>query len=305
MKRKANQLIAILVASFAAVSTASGDLIGHYTFDDPSNLGADSSAHLNDATTTNAVSYTASGLSRGAAVFPGGSGGYLAWTGATNPIAKVLASDFSFSLFLKTTQTFGNDNDQAYWGAGIIYADILSAGLNDAIPMALNGNKLGFFTGRPEDSTIHSVTSINSGVYVSLVVTWNRATHTKSIYVNGKLESQEILVTGEDFSGRGELVLGANLIDERFFDGIIDDLQVYNSTLTSSDVQFLSANPGAIVGFPQIVIRRSSSQIVINFVGVLQESPDLTQWIDIDPQPQSPWSFTPSARNAFFRARTP
>ena len=43
--------------------------------------------------------------------------------------------------------------------------------------------------------------------------------------------------------------------------------------------------------------------IEVEFDGVLQRSEDLLNWVDIDPQPSSPFRFTPTQSRAFFRAR--
>lgn len=50
-----------------------------------------------------------------------------------------------------------------------------------------------------------------------------------------------------DLSGRNELVLGGNLIDSRYFSGLLDDFQAYNRPLTADEVLLLFDNPGATV----------------------------------------------------------
>lgn len=246
MKQKS--LIFLLPAAILAFSgTLSAALVGHFTFDNSANLGADSSGLGNNATGISNVGFSSSGVSNGAAVFTASNQSNLTWTGATNPIANVLSSDFSFSLFLNTTQTFGNNADQGFLGAGIIYADVPVVDVNDTIPMALNGSKLGFFTGPPVDRTIHSTTSINTGTYLSLIVTWSKSTGVKSLYINGVLEAQEAIPSGADLSGRDQLALGGNLFDGRYFTGSVDDFQVYSQTLTGLEASFLSSHPGATV----------------------------------------------------------
>lgn len=249
-----------------ACGVAKGGLVGHYTFDDIFNPGADSSGYGNDATSLNDMAYTSDAVSGGgAAYFTEGSQSYLDWSGTTNPIAKVLAGSFSFLLWLKTTETFGTNTDQGYMGAGIVYAGV-PGGNDDAIPMALNGGKLGFDTGYPTDSTLHSISDINTGDYVFLAVTWEQSAGLKSIYVNGNLEAQENHSAGEDLSGRNELVLGGNLTDVRYFYGEIDDFQVYNEALTSNQVAFLYNNPGQTIASPTPVQILSPQVSGTNFV---------------------------------------
>jgi hypothetical protein len=222
---------------------ANAALIGRYTFDDPANPGADSSGNGNDANGTNNVTYVTNGVSGGAAFFTQGQGSYLSWTGATNPIVKVLAGDFSFSLWVNTTETFGADTDQGYQGAGIVYADV-PGGPNDTIPISMNGTKAGFDTGTPSDLTIHTFSDINTSNYVLLVVTREFSTGLDSIYWDGLLEAQTNHSAGADLSGRGQLVLGGNLTDGRYYYGIIDDFQVYDEVLSPIQVAYLYNHVG-------------------------------------------------------------
>jgi fibro-slime domain-containing protein len=53
---------------------------------------------------------------------------------------------------------------------------------------------------------------------------------------------------------------------------------------------------------PSVNIANTNSQITITFLGILQQSPDLVSWQNVNPQPSSPWSFSPSS-GEFFRAR--
>jgi hypothetical protein len=230
-----------------ACGIANAEIIGHYTFDDPANPGADSSGNGNNANGTNNVnngdSFVTNGVSGDAAYFAQGGSSYLSWTGTTNPIAKVLAGDFSFSLWLKTTETFGSDTDEGYQDAGIVYADV-PGGPNDTIPMSLTGTKLGFDTGTPSDVTVHSISDIDTSNYVFLVVTREFSTGLNSIYVNGILEAQANHSAGDDLSGRSQLALGGNLTDGRYFYGEIDDFQVYNEALSVPQIFYLFGHPG-------------------------------------------------------------
>jgi hypothetical protein len=245
---RAGKLLPLLLL-LTVSAAARGGLIGHYTFDDPSNIGADSSGNGNDANGLNNVTYVSDSVSGGAVSFTQSDSSYLSWAGTANPIAKVLAGDFSFSLWLKTTEIFGSDTDQGFEGASIVYADV-PGGSNDSIPMALNGSKLGFDTGYPDDNTIHSASAINTGNYVFVAVTWVQSTGLKSIYVNGVLEAQTNHSAGADLSGRDQLALGGNLTDSRYFSGEIDDFQVYSEALTLSQVAYLYHHAGRVIPMP-------------------------------------------------------
>ena len=57
-------------------------------------------------------------------------------------------------------------------------------------------------------------------------------------------------------------------------------------------------------GEPAISIRRTAGNLLeIEFNGVLQHSENLTGWEDVDPQPLSPWTISPTTPRRFFRSR--
>ncbi len=217
-------------------------LVAHYSFDDQNDLGHDNSGNGNDINTSagfiNAPPFywTNNSIAGGGAVkFQNGS-----WLIPPGTLLSNLAGSYSVSLWLKTSQTFGSDDDQAFQGAGIIAAD--QGGVaNDAIPMALTGSKLGFFTGNP-DVTIHSQASINTGTWNHLVVTRDRASGQKLIYVNGVLDSDGMGSTNL-LNDSPELQIGENPGSAGIV-GIVDDVQFYAGVLDSNEVASLYASPG-------------------------------------------------------------
>ncbi|MFC2083670.1 LamG-like jellyroll fold domain-containing protein [Bacteroidota bacterium] len=85
-----------------------------------------------------------------------------------------------------------------------------------------------------------------------------------SIYINGELHSEEIL--GDvDFDVNGHLIIGKSYNDYGFYNGLIDDIRIYNRTLTQGEISTLyagfldyihisldtiTANPNDTVYFP-------------------------------------------------------
>jgi hypothetical protein len=243
---KLTLLLAILTLSIATsvrAGTVATGLIGHYTFDNAASLGEDSSGFGNHADFLNNVGYTPSGILSGGAVFVASQSSNLRWTGASDPIANVLAGDYTFSIWIKTTQTFGLNGGAGFDGAGIVYAD-LPGSANDGIPIALNGDQAGHFTGGAgQGNTIHSSSAINTGEFVHVVVTRNLATGEKKIYVNGMQEASATHETGLPLNQRQELAVGGNLFDGRYFEGTLDELRVYNEVLMQTEIDLLFAAP--------------------------------------------------------------
>ena len=67
---------------------------------------------------------------------------------------------------------------------------------------------------------------------------------------------------------------------------------------------FLAGLTVETCGEPAISIRRTAGNLLeIEFNGVLQHSENLTGWEDVDPQPLSPWTISPTTPRRFFRSR--
>jgi hypothetical protein len=187
--------------------------------------------------------------------FHDGDGGSLGWLGVTSPAPALwtLQGSFSVSCWIKTTQTWGNNDDPAYDGAGIITADV-NGQANDVIPMALTGGNIGFNTGGNSDDTLNSQTSINDGNYHHVVVTRDQVSGLKTIYIDGQLDTNDFGSTVL-LDAPQKLTLGCqadagdpNLNDfneYNGFDGKVDDLQIYSGILNPTEVAYLFHNRGA------------------------------------------------------------
>ncbi|MGE3182739.1 MAG: LamG-like jellyroll fold domain-containing protein [Phycisphaerae bacterium] len=191
MERKSawHSVLMTTIAMCSLPAMAGTDPVVHLKFDDASALGLDSSASGNDATIHNSPTFDAAGISGGAASMDGD---YFEWAGESHPVENVLEGSFTFSVWVNTTQVGGGGNAGfAFQGASIVYADVPGTPPGpaaDTIPMALTGSKLAGFVGFPH---MHSLSDINTGIWVHLVAVRDLATDTGGFYVNGELETNE------------------------------------------------------------------------------------------------------------------
>lgn len=246
-------------------------LIAHYPFN------AASGSVLNAATDTSGNGYNLSfggsfgsqggenmtadsAAGAGAVQFHDGdnnSGGYLGWTNPTPPtLLSTLARSFSISCWIKTTQNIAWNTAPAYYGAGIVSADV--GGLaNDLVPIALTGGSIAFNTGGPtEDVTLNSIANVNDGNYHHIVVTRDQPTGKKIIYIDGIFDSFASGTTNL-LSDPLKLTIGAlanagnaDPNDGSYsqgFDGELDDLQIYSGVLSANEVANLYAYPGTTI----------------------------------------------------------
>lgn len=243
----------------SSISALSG-LVAHYTFDNATNIGEDTSGNGYDLTFNggNGVTQIADAKAGGqAAYFDGAS--FLSYTPAPGAVLNAFAGNFSLSFWIKTGQENGNEDGPGWAGSGIVAADI-PGGANDAVPAALDGGEIGFNTGTVDiDDTLNSTTDINDDLtYHHIVVTRDRLTGEKKIYVDGVLDVSNF--AGTNLLNDPALIAVGCAIDasqadpndaspNQFFQGLLDDIQIYSVVLSSNQVQQLFQNPGSTIAF--------------------------------------------------------
>jgi hypothetical protein len=238
----------------ASVPDAGHVLRAHYRFDetnmDGTISGVDESGNGNDINSSLGWGTPAHQFSEDAAAGPGAARffGFTALVPPTN-LLSAFSGAYSVSVWVKTTQVAGNDNDSGIVGPGIVYAETFE-GQNDSVPIALTGGKAAFWTGNAGagDNTLHSTSNINSGEYVHIVVTRSQETGEKKIYINGEPDSSGFGTTANLLDAYEELslLIGGNK-NNVGFNGFIDDVQIYTGVLSAVEVGFLYTNPGETV----------------------------------------------------------
>ena len=150
-------------------------------------------------------------------------------------LARTIQKDFTISLWIKTSSPSLKGN-QCYQGNGVLWSDVAGPA-NDFILAVLN-DRACFFTGNP-DMSLLGKTPIVDGSWHHLVVVRKMALGRVTLYVDGKRE-------GTMFSSRNPLdaqrimVLGANILDKRFFEGCLDEVKIYDRALSEQEVSLLS-----------------------------------------------------------------
>jgi hypothetical protein len=236
------------------VAGSSSGLVAYYDFDENTDLAADLSANGNNLVYGGSFSgpvLSTNSISGSRAVsFNGAS--YLV---PSLNLLPTLAGDFSLSLWVNTTENIAWDTAPAYYGAGIVSADVPNLA-SDLIPVALTGGAIGFNSGGTNDDTLNSATKINDGHYHHVVVTRNQATGEKQIYIDGVFSTNDFATTG--LLNAPKLITIGALADEsnpdptspeytggNGFVGLIDDIQFYSRVLTAGEVAALFATPGS------------------------------------------------------------
>lgn len=179
-------------------------------------------------------------------------------------LTAALANSFSVSLWLKTSSTVGADTDDAVDGAVVIWN--YDSGLDDVIPVSVTGNKVAFHTGDEfgNSQTLHSTSDVADDSYHHIVVTRNRETGEKCIYVDGAREATEFGTTRVLNANDYYLSLGGVLFHS--YDGLVDDVQLYAGVLSATEVTQLYTNPGVTIPDTTLTVPLAAAVNTTNLV---------------------------------------
>ncbi len=181
---------------------------------------------------------TYNGTNHGATTVDGAVGSYAAQFNGTNAyiqIAKPVTTNFSISMWIRTTDT--GATGQWYAGKGLV--DGYTAASKTDFGTALNGGKFSLGIGNP-DTTLTSTVAVNDGNWHHVVATRNSTSGATQIYVDGVLNTSGTAATGSRSAGTnvriGSIQTGPTA---GYFAGSLDQIQIYNYVLTAVDVSYL------------------------------------------------------------------
>ena len=163
-----------------------------------------------------------------------GNGNALNFDGSNDyaTIPKSISNDFTIEFWIKTSET-SPTGGQWYSGKGIVDAEV-PGGTTDFGTSLLN-NKIAFGVGQ-SDTTIQSQSSINTGSWTHVAVTRNSSSGSMQIYINGTLEASGTGPTGSR-SAPNAIAIGSLLNGGGYLNASIDELRLWNTVRTQSDIQ--------------------------------------------------------------------
>jgi len=224
------------ISSFAALQAAAAtqgaspqavptDFIGYWPLN-TTNAGItpDASGGGNNGVVSGA-GLSASGRINGCLTFNG--------VNASVQITNYLCNDFSIAFWVKTTQAGGTG--QWYNGAGLVDGD--APGAANDFGTAMCGGKFAFGVGNP-DTTFFSTSLINNGAWHHCVATRQQATGAVNLYVDGVLQTSGF-ASKNTLNSSSRLLFGAIASGGGYFNGSLDDVQIFSRTLSSNEVASL------------------------------------------------------------------
>ncbi|RYD49826.1 MAG: hypothetical protein EOP85_00870, partial [Verrucomicrobiaceae bacterium] len=235
------------------------DLVAHYRFDEPA--GASTAVNHVSGSSTGAVGSLVTtglaGIAGSAYHFPGNAAqtGIVDMGNASFLPLFDLGKALTFSAWVKTADTTGGRNVAVFAGNDTVVSSYVDMGLA-AAQAGQQGSANARFRPNANNNLAEIFSTpkvINDDVWHHVVMTVNLqpTPGRMRLYVDG-VERSSAPLAGGAFPAFNNLEIGrlgrAGPIDS--FDGLIDDVQVYDEALTAGDVAFLFNNPGLTVSEP-------------------------------------------------------
>lgn len=256
MQRLLNTTLAAATLLIGGLASADDPtLVLHYKFDDGTGfIASDSSGSANHGAITDA-SWTADGRSNGALLFDG-DGDYV--RSDTYPFDPS-TTDFSASVWFKPLHVVDyywgiiaqrdNNGPGRFWLNTQQHGRLRTKiGNGDVVPRIEGSTRL------QKDVWYHAVVTytVSSAPACTGPCVVNCTGHNIQVYLNAVSEA---CGTDTAESTVGDMVIGAiKYMDRLYFNGIIDDVQIYRGALTPAQVTFLFQNPGSVVDQSQVSI---------------------------------------------------
>ena len=162
------------------------------------------------------------------------------------------ATDVSLMAWLKA-ETPGATGTTARAGSGLLWSD--AAGGGDHFTMAVLGTKLAFETGPGGNPNTISIQDVVTGEWTHVAVTRSETTRQVQLFVNGAADAVGDHTGDRNIGSCSQIVIGANVLDSRYFRGAIDEVRAYNRVLNQQEVAsvmrgdlLLAWNPSPAMG---------------------------------------------------------
>lgn len=224
------QSVTTFILTNAVVMPPPSSLTAWYPFE--GNV-LDASGNGNNGALSN-VTFTTGKLGAYAAQF-NGSNSYVR-------IPLVVSNDFTISFWLKTT----NSASSGQWWAGKGLVDGEVQGAANDFGVSLVGNKAGLGIGNP-DTTVTTTNPVNDGQWHHVAATRDTVTGQMLIYIDGVLQAAGSGPTGTRTAPPALRIGGIQAgYGGGYFNGAIDDVQLFNRVFAAGEIPSLMNHPPAI-----------------------------------------------------------
>jgi len=248
------------VLTVNSTNLSSGGLLAHWRFDEApgATVALDSTGSFNGTNSATGAAFVAGGRAGNALSLTRAQNGFV----NMGDVLSLSSGNYTLSAWARTATNDTTDN--------LVVIGKHTTGVRNGYFIvvnttggALTPSRAAFVTGgsgvaspSPTDTPI-STTVVNDGNWHHIVAVRDAVTGTKRIFVDGspvedsKTAESVVAPTAPLLIG-GVLSGGNNL---GLFDGLLDDIQIYNRPLNDSEIDFLFQNPGqSLSGAPVITV---------------------------------------------------
>jgi len=134
-------------------------------------------------------------------------------------------------------------------GSGLLWSD--AAGGGDHFTMAVLGTKLAFETGPGGNPNTISSRDVVTGEWTHVAVTRTESSRQVRLLVNGAIDATGDHTGDRNIGACALIVIGANTLDSRYFQGAIDEVRAYNRVLSQSEIAALMRGNLSLAWDPQ------------------------------------------------------
>jgi hypothetical protein len=212
-------------AQYSATVLADGP-VSYYRFEEASGtVASDSSGNANDGLHVNGVAVGQPGLSPdlGFALYYDGLNDFT-------QTANVVGDDFSLEAWFNTSVS-SPTGGHTYEGDGLVWAD--AWGTADDFILGVVNDQVSFFTGNP-DTSVAGGQLVNDGQWHHVVATRQRGGD-----VTLTLDGVEVATgptSDEILDDNPEIHIGGNTLDDRHFQGFVDEVAYYDRVLAPAEI---------------------------------------------------------------------
>lgn len=257
---KQNILLLAAVGIFALATTSHANLVAWYKFDE--DAGATEALNAVPGTNGTIGANVTTGL-------PGISGNAYNFVGGATQADIVDMGNASFfesisslgqltlSAWVQTLDTTGNRNTVIFAGSDTVansYTDLgVAAGAAGHLGEASARNRPSGSTGDQQTGIYSNGFPVNDGLWHNLVMTVDLSTATLLLYVDGFLVNGQTMALSlfPVFNNFEVGRLGRQGTPVDGYQGLIDDIQVYDRALSDTEVAYLYQNPGQAITVPE------------------------------------------------------
>jgi len=148
-------------------------------------------------------------------------------------IPQLISTDLTIMAWIKTS-TPGPDGATGRDGSGLFWSDY--AGGGDHFLVSVLGTKLAFETGPGGNPNTASNRDIVTGEWIHIAITRAESTKDVKFFIDGAADAIGNHSGDTNVGSNPLIAIGANLLDSRYFTGLIDEVSFYDRVLTQAEI---------------------------------------------------------------------